>query len=37
VVEYVKEVDGRGQTLNRWDGSEDEAYINGESYYIYRQ
>lgn len=29
-------VDGRGHSLNRYDGSEDEQEFNGETFYIYR-
>ena len=29
--------DGRGHSLNRYDGSEDEEDVNGTTYYIYRQ
>ena len=30
-------VDGRGHSLNRYDGSEEEANINDTDYYIYRR
>jgi len=29
--------DGRGHSLNRYDGNEEEVQINGETFYIYRQ
>lgn len=29
--------DGRGNTLNRWDGEEEEVELDDETYYIYRQ
>lgn len=31
------ENDGRGHSLNPYDGSEDEQKVNGTTYYIYRQ
>jgi len=30
-------INGRGNCLNRYDSSEDEEEVNGETYYIYRQ
>jgi|SRR6476620_1920730 len=29
--------DGRGHSLNRYDGDEDSEQVDGETYYIYRQ
>jgi hypothetical protein len=29
-------MDGRGHALSLYDGQENEQYINGETYYIYR-
>lgn len=35
VYDAVIEADGRGHTLNSWDGSEHEVEVNGVTYYIY--
>lgn len=35
-VEEVKNCDGRGATLNSYDGCEEEQEVNGTDYYIYR-
>jgi hypothetical protein len=35
--EDAKNTDGRANSLNRYDGSEEEAEINGTYYYAYRQ
>ncbi len=35
VMEYCKDMDGRGNELNRWDGHEYEEEVNGTTYYIY--
>ncbi len=36
VIEEVKSLDGRGATLNSYDGTENEEKVNGEWFYIYR-
>lgn len=35
-IDDVMRQDGRASTLNRYDGGEEEATINGTTYYIYR-
>lgn len=36
VIEELKSLDGRGNTLSSYDGSENEEKVNGEWFYIYR-
>ena len=35
LIQDVVDTDGYGQTLNSWDGSQEEVYYNGETYYLF--
>ena len=36
-LKMMQKIDGRGFSLNRYDGAEDEEKVNGIIYYIYKQ
>jgi hypothetical protein len=35
LIQDVVDTDGYGQTLNSWDGSQEEVYYNGDTYYLF--